>query len=303
MTPPGREPPEPSGHRGLQLAREDPAHLEAADSFGDRAMRRCRGHGCLTSVSDRATRARSAGSHRSGSAVRRPVATASRSSWWSRSFWSAYAAGELGDGLVEDVGAAEVGGDGDRVAGPGVGAGQRLPAGLPVDPHAVRDQRFDVDGVFPVPQLADVKVALLAVQPGLGPLPANPAAGPHAAPAPHAPPETADPAPTPADTGGSSGVQPRRQHTHHRLLSIHVEPGRRSLHVWPPFIARLHSASWPVTTYRPISPRWKRREGVLGPSAGPVSAVAGIRMSAMRSQAGPLARDGSPFPAWPKAAA
>jgi len=33
---------------------------------------------------------------------------------------------ELGDGLVEDVGAAKVGGDGDPVAGAGVGAGQRL---------------------------------------------------------------------------------------------------------------------------------------------------------------------------------
>ena len=34
-------------------------------------------------------------------------------------------------------------------------------------------QGLDGDGVFPVPQLADVEVALLAVQPGLGPLPAQ----------------------------------------------------------------------------------------------------------------------------------
>ena len=44
MTPFSREPPEPSGHRGLQLAREDPPHLQAADYFGDRAFRRFSRH-------------------------------------------------------------------------------------------------------------------------------------------------------------------------------------------------------------------------------------------------------------------
>ena len=43
----GREPPEPSGHRSLQLAREDPAHLQAADCFGDQALRRFSSHRLL----------------------------------------------------------------------------------------------------------------------------------------------------------------------------------------------------------------------------------------------------------------
>src|ERR1700749_4947222 len=35
----GRKAGEPFGHRGFQLAREDTAHLEAADAFRDRATR------------------------------------------------------------------------------------------------------------------------------------------------------------------------------------------------------------------------------------------------------------------------
>ena len=81
--------------------------------------------------------------------------------------------GESGDGLVEDAGAAEVGGDGDPVGGAGVRPGRCPAAQFPVDPHAARHQGLDVDRVFPVPQLADIEVALLPVQAGLGPLPAQ----------------------------------------------------------------------------------------------------------------------------------
>ena len=44
VTPSGPEPPDPSGHRSRQLAREDPADLQAADRFGDQALRRCSRH-------------------------------------------------------------------------------------------------------------------------------------------------------------------------------------------------------------------------------------------------------------------
>src|SRR5579859_3389416 len=59
--------------------------------------------------------------------------------------------GELGDGLVEDRGLAEVGGDRDPVTGPGVRPGQRPPAQLAVGAHSCRGHRFDVGGDLPVP--------------------------------------------------------------------------------------------------------------------------------------------------------
>jgi hypothetical protein len=55
----------------------------------------------------------------SGSAVIRPEATASRREWWSRSGLVGVGGREPGDGMVEGVGAAEVGGDGDLVPGAG----------------------------------------------------------------------------------------------------------------------------------------------------------------------------------------
>jgi Uncharacterized protein conserved in bacteria (DUF2252) len=44
--------------------------------------------------------------------------------------------------------------DGDPVPGVGVRPGQRPPAQLAVGAHAARYQGLDVDGIFPVPQLA-----------------------------------------------------------------------------------------------------------------------------------------------------
>src|SRR6266581_1250471 len=59
-------------------------------------------------------------------------------------------AGEFGDGPVEGVGAAEVGGDRDPVAGPGVRPGQGPAAQLAVHPQAAGDHGLDVDGELPV---------------------------------------------------------------------------------------------------------------------------------------------------------
>ena len=81
--------------------------------------------------------------------------------------------GELGDGFVEDVRAAEVRGDSDPVPGAGVCPRERPPAHFSVYAHAADYQSLDGDGVFPVTQLADVEVALLPVRADLGPLPAQ----------------------------------------------------------------------------------------------------------------------------------
>ena len=67
--------------------------------------------------------------------------------------------GEVGDGLVEGVLAAEVGRDGDPVAGARVGAGERPAAQPAVDGHAGRDHLLDGQRRLPVAQLADVEVA------------------------------------------------------------------------------------------------------------------------------------------------
>src|ERR1700733_1788815 len=79
--------------------------------------------------------------------------------------------GELRDGLVEDVRAAQVSGDGDGVSRPGVGARQGPSAHLAVHAHATRDHGVDVEGELPVPQLADVEVTLLPVQAGRDAMP------------------------------------------------------------------------------------------------------------------------------------
>src|SRR4051812_11125631 len=64
--------------------------------------------------------------------------------------------GELGDGAVEGVVGAEVGGDGDAIAGAGMGAGERGGAHVGVDRHRGRRQRLDQRRTLPVPELADV---------------------------------------------------------------------------------------------------------------------------------------------------
>ena len=85
--------------RRSPAGREDPAHLQAADCFGNRALRRFSCHRQMLlprpgrpvpcTAAARLRCARPAGPHMSGSAVIRPEATASTSDLWSRSFWSA----------------------------------------------------------------------------------------------------------------------------------------------------------------------------------------------------------------------
>src|SRR5215470_16224692 len=65
---------------------------------------------------------------------------------------------EPADGAIEDVRAAEIGGDGDAVAGAGVGPGQRPAAQRAVHLQALWTQERDFDGELPVPQLPDVEV-------------------------------------------------------------------------------------------------------------------------------------------------
>ena len=74
--------------------------------------------------------------------------------------------GEVGDSLVEFVGAAEVGGQRDAVTGTGVGPGQGPPAHLRVDRHARGDHLLDRRGPLPVLELAYVVVAIHPVGAG-----------------------------------------------------------------------------------------------------------------------------------------
>src|SRR5215469_16039521 len=71
--------------------------------------------------------------------------------------------GEVGDRLVEFAGAAEVGGQGDTVAGAGVGPGEGPSAHAGVGRHARGDHLLDRRGELPVLQLADVVVVVLSV--------------------------------------------------------------------------------------------------------------------------------------------
>lgn len=73
---------------------------------------------------------------------------------------------------VEGVTVAEVGRDGDAVAGPRVRPGQRRPAQLPEGTHAARHHQFGFHHALPIAQLAYVEVPALPVEP-LDPLPAQ----------------------------------------------------------------------------------------------------------------------------------
>src|SRR5262249_61994941 len=82
----------------------------------------------------------------------------------------------LGEGrqrLVEDVTRTEVAGDRDPVAGAGVSAGEGPAARPPVRGCTRGAERFKGDRPFPVFELAYVVVALVAVGPGTGALPAE----------------------------------------------------------------------------------------------------------------------------------
>ena len=67
---------------------------------------------------------------------------------------------------VEGVALAEVLGDRDPVARARVGAGERPAGGLRVEDETPRHDRVEVDGRFPVPELAAVEVARVAVEAG-----------------------------------------------------------------------------------------------------------------------------------------
>jgi hypothetical protein len=72
--------------------------------------------------------------------------------------------GELADGAVEGVAAAEVGGDRHPVAAPRVSAGQGPAADFGVDLEPRRGQLLDLDRALPVPELAHVEVTVAAVE-------------------------------------------------------------------------------------------------------------------------------------------
>src|SRR4051794_1556493 len=71
--------------------------------------------------------------------------------------------GELDERLVEGVAGAEVGGDGDAVAGAGVSTNKRPGTEPGVDGHGAGVHGLDERGALPVTELADVEVALHAV--------------------------------------------------------------------------------------------------------------------------------------------
>ena len=80
--------------------------------------------------------------------------------------------GELDEGPVEGVTGAQVGGDGDTVAGAGVGPDQRAGTHAGVEGHGGGVHGLDQRGALPVPELTDVEVALDAVD-TLGVVPAQ----------------------------------------------------------------------------------------------------------------------------------
>src|SRR3954454_13722551 len=75
--------------------------------------------------------------------------------------------GELRHGAVEDVALAEVGSDGEAVAGTRMRAGERPTARLRVKLEPPRQDRLEIDGGLPVPEMPDVEVALEAVEAAL----------------------------------------------------------------------------------------------------------------------------------------
>src|SRR2546423_7208455 len=81
---------------------------------------------------------------------------------------------EARDGAVELLTGAHVGRDREPVARARVHPRQRPPAGARVGEQARLRQRREVGRRLPVPQLADVEVVLLAVEPQAA-LPAEPA--------------------------------------------------------------------------------------------------------------------------------
>src|SRR4051812_1977395 len=88
--------------------------------------------------------------------------------------------GEIGDRLVELAGAAEVGGQGDAVAGSCVRPGQGPSAHAGVDLHAGRSHLLDRRGEFPVLELAYVVVSVDLVRAGhVGPAEEDVAFGLH----------------------------------------------------------------------------------------------------------------------------
>src|SRR3954447_23008757 len=74
--------------------------------------------------------------------------------------------GELGERAVEAVPAAEVGGDRDRVSRPRVRACEDATAEPTVELHARRQHGLYLRRGLPVPELADVEVAALAIDAG-----------------------------------------------------------------------------------------------------------------------------------------
>src|SRR5215218_1740183 len=72
--------------------------------------------------------------------------------------------GELDESAIEGVTVAEVGRDGDAVAGAGMSPDQRAGTQPTVKSHGGGVHRLDERGALPVTKLADVEVALDAVE-------------------------------------------------------------------------------------------------------------------------------------------
>src|ERR1700722_10554707 len=68
--------------------------------------------------------------------------------------------GKRDNGIVECLAGSQVGGDGDPVAGAGVGPGQGPAAQPAVDRHGLGNHLVGVDRTLPVTQLTDVEVPL-----------------------------------------------------------------------------------------------------------------------------------------------
>src|SRR5664279_1252266 len=72
--------------------------------------------------------------------------------------------GKVGDGVLEAVALAEVGGDGDPIPGPGMGPGQCLAADPPVEDHHVRNHLLHYHRSLAIAQLTHIEVAFDPVE-------------------------------------------------------------------------------------------------------------------------------------------
>src|SRR5438045_867522 len=80
---------------------------------------------------------------------------------------------EVGDSAIEDVALAEIRADRDAVAGARMRTCERPPACMRKELEPSRQDRLEVDGALPVPELPNEEVSLDAVEAALVPDPAE----------------------------------------------------------------------------------------------------------------------------------